>query len=47
MLGRFAAKNGWRFEVPSKKRERVGRLRDWPRFDDDGPATTSAEVMAA
>ena len=45
MLGRFAAKNGRRFEVPSEKRERVGRLRGWPRFDDDGPATTPAEVM--
>ena len=47
MLGRFAAKNGRRFEVPSEKRERVGRLRGWPRFDDDGPATTLVEVMGA
>ena len=45
MLGRFAAKHGRRFEVPSEKGERVGRLRGWPRFDDDGPATTPAEVM--
>ena len=46
MLGRFAAKNGRRFEVPSEKGERVGRLRGWPRFDDDGPATTPAEASA-
>ena len=44
-MGRFTAKDAQRFEVLSEKRERVGRLRDWPRFDDDGPATTPAAVM--
>jgi hypothetical protein len=44
-MGRFTAKDARRFEVLSEKRERVGRLRDWPRFDDDGPSTTPAAVM--
>ena len=44
-MARFSAKDARRFEVLSEKRERVGRLRDWPRFDDDGPATTPAAVM--